>query len=123
MVLTPILTINVPMEIAAAAAVASMDSEHCDEKPSSSSASRHVAKPSSAAVPLLPKSRHCQLGQEEYELGHFGNRGRCQRWSIQAAHVGVGISGFEGVQAARAADYSISQFRYLGRLILVHGRV
>ena len=30
---------------------------------------------------------------------------------IQAAHVGVGISGEEGLQAARAADYSIAQFR------------
>ncbi len=31
---------------------------------------------------------------------------------IQAAHVGVGISGVEGLQAARASDYSIAQFRY-----------
>eukprot|EP00027_Filamoeba_sp_ATCC50430_P017093 CAMPEP_0168565858 /NCGR_PEP_ID=MMETSP0413-20121227/14088_1 /TAXON_ID=136452 /ORGANISM="Filamoeba nolandi, Strain NC-AS-23-1" /LENGTH=1122 /DNA_ID=CAMNT_0008597795 /DNA_START=123 /DNA_END=3488 /DNA_ORIENTATION=+ len=41
---------------------------------------------------------------------------------IQAAHVGVGISGEEGLQAARAADYSIAQFRFLQRLLLVHGR-
>jgi phospholipid-transporting ATPase len=41
---------------------------------------------------------------------------------IQAAHVGVGISGLEGLQAARAADYSIGQFRFLQRLLLVHGR-
>jgi len=41
---------------------------------------------------------------------------------IQAAHVGVGISGLEGLQAARASDYSIAQFRYLKRLLLVHGR-
>lgn len=41
---------------------------------------------------------------------------------IQAAHVGVGISGLEGLQAARAADYSIAQFRFLQRLLLVHGR-
>ena len=34
---------------------------------------------------------------------------------IQAAHVGVGISGLEGLQAARAADFSIAQFRFLGR--------
>ena len=32
---------------------------------------------------------------------------------IQAAHVGVGISGKEGLQAARVADYSIAQFRFL----------
>ena len=41
---------------------------------------------------------------------------------IQTAAVGVGISGLEGLQAARASDYSIAQFRYLVRLLLVHGR-
>lgn len=41
---------------------------------------------------------------------------------INAAHVGVGISGLEGQQAARAADYSIGQFRYLKNLMFVHGR-
>ncbi|KAK5708004.1 drs2 neo1 protein [Elasticomyces elasticus] len=41
---------------------------------------------------------------------------------IQSCHVGVGISGREGLQAARVADYSISQFRFLQRLLLVHGR-
>ncbi|KAI0513283.1 phospholipid-translocating P-type ATPase [Xylaria bambusicola] len=40
---------------------------------------------------------------------------------IQAAHVGIGISGREGLQAARAADYAIAQFRFLQRLLLVHG--
>ncbi|CAN6674651.1 phospholipid-transporting ATPase Drs2p [Trichomonascus vanleenenianus] len=40
---------------------------------------------------------------------------------IQAAHVGVGISGMEGMQAARSADVSIGQFRYLRKLLLVHG--
>ncbi|CAG8451897.1 8946_t:CDS:10 [Scutellospora calospora] len=40
---------------------------------------------------------------------------------IQAANVGVGISGQEGVQAAMAADYNITQFRYLKKLLLVHG--
>jgi phospholipid-translocating ATPase len=41
---------------------------------------------------------------------------------IQASHVGVGISGNEGLQAARVADYAIAQFRFLQRLLLVHGR-
>jgi len=41
---------------------------------------------------------------------------------IQAAHVGIGISGEEGLQAARASDYSIAQFRFLQRLLLIHGR-
>ncbi|KAI8376471.1 uncharacterized protein BYT42DRAFT_498686 [Radiomyces spectabilis] len=40
---------------------------------------------------------------------------------IQAAHVGVGISGVEGLQAARSADFAISQFRFLKKLLLVHG--
>ena len=40
---------------------------------------------------------------------------------IQAAHVGVGISGVEGLQAARSSDVAISQFRYLKKLLLVHG--
>lgn len=40
---------------------------------------------------------------------------------IQAAHLGVGISGMEGLQAARSADVSIAQFRYLRKLLLVHG--
>ena len=40
---------------------------------------------------------------------------------IQKAHVGVGISGMEGLQAACASDYSIGQFRFLRRLLLVHG--
>ncbi|KAJ5069682.1 putative phospholipid-transporting atpase [Anaeramoeba ignava] len=41
---------------------------------------------------------------------------------IQEAHVGIGISGREGLQAARAADFSISRFKFLKRLMLVHGR-
>ncbi|GAA51551.1 phospholipid-transporting ATPase [Clonorchis sinensis] len=40
---------------------------------------------------------------------------------IQAAHVGVGISGMEGRQAACASDYAIAQFRFLNKLLLVHG--
>ncbi|KAI4328339.1 hypothetical protein L6164_020698 [Bauhinia variegata] len=41
---------------------------------------------------------------------------------IQAAHVGVGISGLEGMQAVMASDFAIAQFRYLADLLLVHGR-
>ncbi|KAK2950815.1 ion-transporting P-type ATPase [Blattamonas nauphoetae] len=42
---------------------------------------------------------------------------------IQRAHVGVGISGKEGMQAVMSSDYSIAQFRFLKRLLLVHGRL
>ncbi|XP_059278356.1 phospholipid-transporting ATPase 3-like isoform X2 [Lycium ferocissimum] len=41
---------------------------------------------------------------------------------IQAAHVGVGISGQEGMQAVMASDFAIAQFRFLADLLLVHGR-
>uniref|UniRef100_A0A8C7ZKA5 Phospholipid-transporting ATPase n=1 Tax=Oryzias sinensis TaxID=183150 RepID=A0A8C7ZKA5_9TELE len=40
---------------------------------------------------------------------------------IQTAHVGVGISGNEGMQATNSSDYSIAQFSYLEKLLLVHG--
>lgn len=39
-----------------------------------------------------------------------------------AAHIGVGITGQEGMQAMLNSDYAISQFCYLQRLLLVHGR-
>lgn len=41
---------------------------------------------------------------------------------ITAAHIGIGISGLEGQQAARASDYAIGQFKFLKNLLLVHGR-
>ncbi|KAM9202894.1 putative phospholipid-transporting ATPase IM [Dugong dugon] len=41
---------------------------------------------------------------------------------IKSAHIGIGISGQEGRQAVLASDYSFAQFRYLQRLLLVHGR-
>ena len=42
---------------------------------------------------------------------------------IQAAHIGVGISGKEGMQAVMSSDFAIAQFKYLERLILLHGRI
>lgn len=41
---------------------------------------------------------------------------------ILQAHVGVGIFGKEGQQAARSADYAIGQFKYLKPLLFFHGR-
>ena len=40
---------------------------------------------------------------------------------IQEAHIGIGVSGNEGMQAVRSADYAIAQFAFLQRLLLVHG--
>lgn len=41
---------------------------------------------------------------------------------IQAADVGIGIVGKEGRQASLAADFSISQFQHLTKLLVWHGR-
>nr|XP_026696595.1 probable phospholipid-transporting ATPase VD isoform X1 [Ciona intestinalis] len=40
---------------------------------------------------------------------------------IQVADVGVGLSGQEGMQAVMSSDYAIAQFRFLKKLLLVHG--
>eukprot|EP00618_Florenciella_parvula_P035688 CAMPEP_0119475430 /NCGR_PEP_ID=MMETSP1344-20130328/6318_1 /TAXON_ID=236787 /ORGANISM="Florenciella parvula, Strain CCMP2471" /LENGTH=1265 /DNA_ID=CAMNT_0007508957 /DNA_START=65 /DNA_END=3862 /DNA_ORIENTATION=- len=41
---------------------------------------------------------------------------------IQEAQIGVGISGKEGRQAVNNSDFAIAQFRFLKRLMVVHGR-
>ncbi len=41
---------------------------------------------------------------------------------ITAAHIGFGIYGVEGKQAARASDYSIGEFKILQSILLYHGR-
>ena len=41
---------------------------------------------------------------------------------INAAHIGVGISGLEGQQAVKASDYAIGKFKFLKNLLFVHGR-
>lgn len=52
----------------------------------------------------------------------------CSLWNPRQGSItntfylaGIGISGQEGLQAAHSADYSIAQFRFLTRLLLVHG--
>eukprot|EP01135_Chromosphaera_perkinsii_P007842 Nk52_evm34s1020 gene=Nk52_evmTU34s1020 len=57
-------------------------------------------------------------GQRTCAIGDGGN----DVSMIQAADVGVGIVGKEGRQASLAADFSITQFRSLGRLLMWHGR-
>ncbi|CAL1710461.1 unnamed protein product [Somion occarium] len=41
---------------------------------------------------------------------------------IQEANVGCGLLGYEGSQAAMSADYAFGQFRFLTKLLIVHGR-
>ena len=41
---------------------------------------------------------------------------------IQEANIGIGIAGVEGMQAAMSSDFSIYQFRFIKKLLLVHGR-
>ncbi|XP_015238140.1 PREDICTED: phospholipid-transporting ATPase IC-like isoform X1 [Cyprinodon variegatus] len=41
---------------------------------------------------------------------------------IKTAHIGVGLAGVEGGQAVQNADFAVSQFRFLQRLLLIHGR-
>ena len=40
----------------------------------------------------------------------------------QEANIGCGLLGYEGSQAAMSADYAFGQFRFLTKLLLVHGR-
>ncbi|XP_053112910.1 phospholipid-transporting ATPase VD isoform X2 [Hemicordylus capensis] len=40
---------------------------------------------------------------------------------IQVANIGIGIAGQEGMQAALAGDFAVSQFRHLSKLLFVHG--
>lgn len=59
----------------------------------------------------VPKTMTLAIGDGANDIG-----------MILEAHVGVGISGREGLQASRIADYAIAQFRFLQRLLFVHGR-
>lgn len=58
----------------------------------------------------LPWSRVLGIGDGANDVG-----------MIQEAHVGIGISGHEGLQAVNSSDFAIAQFRFLKRLLLVHG--
>lgn len=61
---------------------------------------------------FIPKARTLAVGDGANDVD-----------MIIASHVGVGIVGAEGVQAANASDYSIGRFYFLQRLLLVHGTV
>lgn len=40
---------------------------------------------------------------------------------IQEAHVGLGIFGKEGRNAARSADFAFAKFKFAKRILLIHG--
>jgi len=58
------------------------------------------------------KMRICAIGDGGNDVG-----------MIQEAHVGIGIVGKEGMQAALAADFQINEFSVIEELILWHGRL
>eukprot|EP00871_Galdieria_phlegrea_P003404 jgi/Galph1/4064/GphlegSOOS_G2721.1 len=64
--------------------------------------------------------RTCKTYQNETTLS-VGDGGNDVPMILEA-HVGVGIAGYEGAQAARSADFSIGEFRHLRRLIAIYGR-
>ena len=41
---------------------------------------------------------------------------------ILEAHIGIGLYGNEGMRAVQSSDFALGEFRFLWRLILVHGR-
>jgi phospholipid-translocating ATPase len=58
------------------------------------------------------------MGKRVAAIGDGGN----DVSMIQQANAGIGIPGKEGMQASMAADFSITSFSHLTRLILWHGR-
>ena len=42
---------------------------------------------------------------------------------IREANIGVGLYGNEGMRAVQASDCALGEFRFLWRLLLVHGRL
>ncbi|KAK1936943.1 Phospholipid-transporting ATPase 3 [Phytophthora citrophthora] len=72
-------------------------------------------------VQLVRKGAHQECKREQPITLAIGD-GANDVSMIQTAHVGVGICGKEGVQAVNASDYAIAQFRFLTRLVLLHGR-
>lgn len=59
-----------------------------------------------------------QLKKRVAAIGDGGN----DVGMIQQAHAGIGIPGKEGMQASLAADFSVTSFSHLTRLLLWHGR-
>ncbi|KAM6923348.1 phospholipid-transporting ATPase VB [Xenentodon cancila] len=70
----------------------------------------------------LQKSRVVKLMREKLKVMTLAvGDGANDVNMIQAADVGIGISGQEGMQAVMASDFAISHFKHLKKLLLVHG--
>ncbi|KAK7196821.1 phospholipid-transporting ATPase-like protein [Novymonas esmeraldas] len=86
--------------------------QHCLLQARSVVCSRTAPSLKSYVVEMVRRAGHITLA-----IGDGGN----DVPMLQAAHVGVGLKGREGSQAKLAADFAISEFRFLSKLILVHG--
>lgn len=88
--------------------------EACDACPSviccrvSPTQKAEVAK----ALKELTSMRICAIGDGGNDVS-----------MIQSAHIGIGIEGKEGKQAALASDFSVTEFKSLNKLLLWHGRL
>ncbi|KAF3693808.1 putative phospholipid-transporting ATPase VD [Channa argus] len=73
-------------------------------------------------VTPLQKSRVVKVIQEKLKVMTLAvGDGANDVNMIQAANIGIGISGQEGMQAVMASDFAISRFKHLKKLLLVHG--
>jgi phospholipid-translocating ATPase len=74
------------------------------------------------ALPSFSKASVVRLVREELGVMTLSiGDGANDVSMIQVADIGVGISGQEGMQAVQASDFAIGRFRFLVRLLLVHG--
>ncbi|XP_037635140.1 probable phospholipid-transporting ATPase VB [Sebastes umbrosus] len=73
-------------------------------------------------VTPLQKSRVVKLIREKLKVMTLAvGDGANDVNMIQAADIGIGLSGQEGMQAVMASDFAISRFKHLKKLLLVHG--
>ncbi|KAI4570209.1 hypothetical protein MJT46_019639 [Ovis ammon polii x Ovis aries] len=69
----------------------------------------------------LQKSMLVKLLDQDLTTTFLSGDGANDVSMIQAADIGIGISGQEGMQAVMSSDFAVSRFRHLKKLLLVHG--
>uniref|UniRef100_A0A3Q3IRB2 Phospholipid-transporting ATPase n=1 Tax=Monopterus albus TaxID=43700 RepID=A0A3Q3IRB2_MONAL len=72
-------------------------------------------------VTPLQKSDVVKVVQDKLKVMTLAVDGANDVNMIQAADVGIGILGQEGMQAVMASDFAVSHFKHLKKLLLVHG--